>query len=128
MGYYFDVKERVIYLSFVFFSNNLVLFCKVDMTSLDLIKGILGFKQVDDLGFYLGVPIFHERVTNSTFRFVVDKIRSRLNGWDVKLLSMIGRMTNVKSILLASQNYFMQSSMLLVGICNEIEKLARSFV
>ncbi|MBA0583369.1 hypothetical protein Gorai_014229, partial [Gossypium raimondii] len=34
---------------------------------------ILGLRKVQCLGKYLGIPLFHERVTNNFLRFVVDK-------------------------------------------------------
>ncbi|KAH1081384.1 hypothetical protein J1N35_021145 [Gossypium stocksii] len=51
----------------VFFSLN---------TPKDLAEAIcndVGFSCVDDMGIYLGMPLFHNRVTTSTFAFIVDK-------------------------------------------------------
>ncbi|KAH1063805.1 hypothetical protein J1N35_028792 [Gossypium stocksii] len=42
------------------------------------IYDILGFQEVNDLGYYLGVPLFHRRVTNSILHFLVERVRSRL--------------------------------------------------
>lgn len=53
----------------------------------------LGFTKVDDLGKYLGVPFFHNRVEVGTFQFLVDKVRGRLNGWDARKLSLEGFLT-----------------------------------
>lgn len=41
---------------------------------------ILGFRRVTNFGCYLGIPLFHDKVTNSSLRFVVDKVRSKLQG------------------------------------------------
>ncbi|KAH1082498.1 hypothetical protein J1N35_022259 [Gossypium stocksii] len=40
-----------------------------------VISDTFGFQKVKDMRYYLGVPLplFHERVTNSTLRFVVEK-------------------------------------------------------
>ncbi|KAH1038521.1 hypothetical protein J1N35_040264 [Gossypium stocksii] len=35
--------------------------------------------KVHNLGMYLGVPLFHEKVTNSTLRFAVDKVRNHVD-------------------------------------------------
>ncbi|KAH1073228.1 hypothetical protein J1N35_025556 [Gossypium stocksii] len=53
----------------------------VDATCRDI-----GFVRVDDLGNYLGMPLFHKRVTTNTFDFVVSKVRNKLNEWEVKKL------------------------------------------
>ncbi|XP_052880528.1 uncharacterized protein LOC128286832 [Gossypium arboreum] len=34
---------------------------------------IIGFRKVNNIGSYLGVPLFHEKVTNNSLCFVVDK-------------------------------------------------------
>lgn len=35
----------------------------------------LGFSIVSNLGFYLGIPLSHDRVTMTTFDFLVNKVR-----------------------------------------------------
>lgn len=42
------------------------------------LSSLLGFQKVQDLGHYLGVPGFHQRVINSTMHFVVEKVRIKL--------------------------------------------------
>lgn len=83
----------------------------------------LGFKEVDGLGSYLRIFQFHKRVTNSTFQFILDEFKRKINEWDAKLLSMASRATLAKSMLLAIPNYFTQTSLLLIRTCKEIEKL-----
>ncbi|MBA0798024.1 hypothetical protein Gohar_008661, partial [Gossypium harknessii] len=39
----------------------------------DHISHLLSFHEVQDLGTYLGVPLLHDRVTNSTLSFIVEK-------------------------------------------------------
>ncbi|MBA0580657.1 hypothetical protein Gorai_022866, partial [Gossypium raimondii] len=63
-------------LSHLFFVDDLLLFCKAD-----------------EKGKYLGVPLFRNRVGVNTFQFVLDKVRNRLNGWDVRKLSLARRLT-----------------------------------
>ncbi|KAA3461674.1 LINE-1 reverse transcriptase isogeny [Gossypium australe] len=96
----------------IFFSPNI----PIDLA--DAICRDIGFVRVDDLSNYLGMPLFHKRVMTNTFDFV-------LNEWEVRKLSLLGRITLVKSVLLVIPNYFMST---LVSICSEIEKLARNFI
>ncbi|KAA3476669.1 LINE-1 reverse transcriptase isogeny [Gossypium australe] len=92
------------------------------------IVNLFGFQEVQNLGFYLGVLLLHNRVTKSTFSFVVDKVRSKLNSWDARKLSIAGRVTLAKSVLLSIPNYFMQSMLIPKGVCAEIEKMVRHFI
>lgn len=57
-----------------FFFNN------VEEDVADCLCAHMGFTKVDDLGKYLGMPLFHSRVGRGTFSFILDKIRGRLNG------------------------------------------------
>lgn len=71
------------------------------------ICNILGFQRVQNLEKYLGVPLFHNRVIISTLRFVVYKVRSRLQNWDVKKLLLVRRATLAQSVLMSIRNSFM---------------------
>ncbi|KAH1130409.1 hypothetical protein J1N35_001787 [Gossypium stocksii] len=92
------------------------------------ISGFLGIKVVQNLGTYLGVPLFHEKVTNNKLRFVVDKVRSKLSSWDARQLSLAGRITLAQSVLLSITSYFMQSMMIPKSLCDEIEGMIRQFI
>lgn len=59
----------------VFFSKN------VHWDQRGDISNELGFQSTDDLGKYLGVPIFHKKVSRHTFNFVIDKVNQRLSTW-----------------------------------------------
>ncbi|MBA0702612.1 hypothetical protein Goari_026810 [Gossypium aridum] len=66
----------------------------------DGLCNILKFRKVYCLGKYLGVPFFHNKITASTLRFVVNKVRSRFESWDVRKLSLAGRATLAQSVLI----------------------------
>lgn len=92
------------------------------------IGSALGFHQTNDLGSYLGIPLFHTRVKKSTFQFLIEKVQRKLNGYDAKLLSLVGRTTLAKSVLLAILGYFMQAALLPIGVCARIEQIVRQFI
>ncbi|KAH1065107.1 hypothetical protein J1N35_030094 [Gossypium stocksii] len=71
---------------------------------------------------------FHERVTNNTLRFVVDKVRNKLSSWDARQLSLASRVTLAQLVLLSIPSYFMQTVMVLKGLCDEIKRIVRKFV
>lgn len=80
------------------------------------------------VGKYLGVPIFHKRVTKSTFQFIINKVDQRLSAWKTCHLSYAGRVTLVKSVLQAMPSYVMQFTCIPRAVCDEIDKRCRSFI
>ncbi|KAA3481513.1 LINE-1 reverse transcriptase isogeny [Gossypium australe] len=82
------------------------------------------FVCTDDLGKYLGMSILHGR----SFEFVVKKVHDKLNGWVAKKLSLAGRVTLAKVVLLSILNYFMATAKLPNLAYSEIEKLAQNFI
>ncbi|KAK5775267.1 hypothetical protein PVK06_043140 [Gossypium arboreum] len=79
-------------LSHLFFADDFVIFSKADLKHAIVLKEILNDffvlsgHQVHNLGTYLGMPLFHDRAICSTVRFVVEKVRRKLNNWDAKQL------------------------------------------
>ncbi|XP_061361919.1 uncharacterized protein LOC133305695, partial [Gastrolobium bilobum] len=106
----------------VFFSKN------VCLERAKEISASLGIGITSDLGKYLGVPLHHKRVTKGTFKHVLGRVLERLSGWNLTSLSLAGHSVLAKSVLEALPAYSMQSASLPVGVCNEVEKLTRSFI
>ncbi|KAH1064281.1 hypothetical protein J1N35_029268 [Gossypium stocksii] len=88
----------------------------------------LGLSRTDNLGKYFSVLLLHARVTKGTYAFLIDKVRKRLSGWEGKMLSLARRVTLAKSVLQSIPNYFMQPTLLPMGIFKEIEKMIRKFI
>jgi len=59
----------------------------------------IGLQWIEDLSKYLGVPIFHQKVSSGTFQFIMDKVHQRLSAWKAKILSFAGRVTLAKFVL-----------------------------
>ena len=56
---------------------------------------ICGSPSTDNLGKYLGMSLFHSRITKYTYANIVDKVQNRLSGWKSKCLSMASRLTPI---------------------------------
>lgn len=82
----------------------------------------------NNLGKYLGVPIFHNRVNRRSFQFILDKLDHRLSNWKVKTLSFAGRLTLMKSVLRSLPSYVMQSTNVPRYIHDKIDKRCRDFI
>lgn len=85
------------------------------------IRHNFGVQLTTKLGTYLGVPIIHGRVCKSTYQFVVDRVRKRLETWKMKSLSRATRLLLIQSMLLAIPIYIMQTVTLSVAIIKEVE-------
>ncbi|KAH1081996.1 hypothetical protein J1N35_021757 [Gossypium stocksii] len=94
----------------------------------DFLNGFFGFQKFSNLGHYLGAPILHDKVKNSTLNFVVEKVNNKLSSWDANQFSLAGRVTLAQSVLISIPSYFMQTMMVPKGICDEIERIVRKFV
>jgi hypothetical protein len=80
------------------------------------------------MGRYLGVNFSPGRTTGGKFNNIIEKIQNRLSGWKQKCLSFAGRLTLSKSVLSYIPYYHMQYAKLPKIICNEMEKIQRSFL
>ena len=106
----------------VLFSNNISCVEKATLSN------HLGFQQTDSLGRYLGVPLLSSRGSSNTYKYILERIRSKLAGWKRNSLSLAGRITLAKSVLTTIPFYTMQTILLPISCCKEIEKIIRNFI
>ena len=76
------------------------------------VAGIFRIRTIDYIGTYLGMPIFISRCTAQSYQYLVDNIRSRIEGWQAKYLSMAGRATLIKAFVTSIPIYAMQTTLL----------------
>ncbi|XP_071923063.1 uncharacterized protein [Coffea arabica] len=76
---------------------------------------------------YLGLPMVIRRSKNSTFRFLKDKMTSKLQGWKGKMLSNAGKEVLLKSMALALPSYTMSVFKLLDGLCKALSSMIAKF-
>ncbi|CAN1179275.1 Putative ribonuclease H protein At1g65750, partial [Linum perenne] len=74
------------------------------------------------------VPILHGRVTKLTYNFILDRLDNRLAGWKAANLSLAGRVTLASSVLKSITSYVMQTALLPVTLCDQIDRKIRSFI
>ena len=73
------------------------------------ISQICGIQLTNDLGKYLGVPLFHARDTKEKFQYVIDNVRAKLSGWKVSQLSFAGQKTLIQSVSQTIPTHLMQT-------------------
>lgn len=71
----------------------------VDQDSITRIKKITGFEHGSFPVRYLGVPLSSKRLNIQHYHPLIDKITTRVRHWTAKLLSYVGRIQLIKSII-----------------------------
>ena len=87
-----------------------------------------GVGLTDNLRKYLGMPLLHSKVNRNTYGEILEKIRTRLQGWKGRCLSYAGKTLLVKSVIFSIPIYAMQTSLLPTTITVDIEKRTRNFI
>ncbi|CAN1156436.1 Putative ribonuclease H protein At1g65750 [Linum perenne] len=72
--------------------------------------------------------MLHGRTTTCTYQCILDKLDKKLLGWKVKSLTLASRVTLTHAALEAIPENFMQTSVLPINTCDEIDKRVRNFV
>uniref|UniRef100_A0A803PY00 Reverse transcriptase zinc-binding domain-containing protein n=1 Tax=Cannabis sativa TaxID=3483 RepID=A0A803PY00_CANSA len=80
-----------------------------------------------DNSMYLGLPSIISRNKSSILGFLKNKIKSRINSWDGKLLSRAAKEILLKSVVQSLPSYAMSVFLLPVKTCTEIERLMAQF-
>ena len=75
-----------------------------------------------NLGKYLGIPLLHnsKNITN----FILDEMAQRLCALKAKTFSLAGHITFTKAIIIAIQQYYIQTNRLFISICSLVEKMS----
>ena len=77
---------------------------------------------------YLGTPCITSRAHSGIFSSILDRLGGRLEGWMTKYLSLAVRTVLAQSTLNSIPLYIMQSAILLINLCNKIDRLVRDFL
>ena len=91
------------------------------------LKNSWGFKQLPQHTKYLGVPLFLSKNKTKDFRYVQEKLESRLSGWKCKNLSWMGRATLIKSVAQSTPIYTMVAFAIPKSLCETMDSLIRRF-
>ena len=75
------------------------------------------------IGTYLGTPIFATRRKAMAYQYLVDKIQRKIEGWQIKYLSVARRVTLIKSTSASILIHAMQTTLLSQKINRQINKL-----
>uniref|UniRef100_A0A2N9FPZ2 Reverse transcriptase domain-containing protein n=1 Tax=Fagus sylvatica TaxID=28930 RepID=A0A2N9FPZ2_FAGSY len=91
------------------------------------IKQLLQMKSLKNDAMYLGSPMFTSSSSIKDFKYLQDKLESRLMGWRSKCLSWAGRCTMIKSVAQALPTYTMSTFEVPKKICENLDAVTRRF-
>jgi hypothetical protein len=76
---------------------------------------------------YLGLPILFGNSKKSVFQNIIEKVKSKVEGWRAKSLSQAGRLVLIKSVAVAIPSYAISTFLLPKSICNQLDKVFKNF-
>lgn len=82
----------------------------------------------NDLGKYLGIPLFHSRVNKNHFNQIIEKVQRTLSGWSSNTLMLAGRVTLAQSVTTTIPSYTMQTMKLPASVCEHLDRLNKNFI
>ncbi|XP_073062068.1 uncharacterized protein [Primulina eburnea] len=77
---------------------------------------------------YLGVPLFRGNRTCSLFEPLLQSVRRRLEGWEIRTLSPGSRMTLIRSVLLSMPIYLFQVVQPPLAVMEKLERAFNAFL
>ncbi|KAK4384063.1 putative ribonuclease H protein [Sesamum angolense] len=114
------------------FADDLLLFCKADVASVqeerEHLIAALQFQEGHLPLRYLGLPLLASRLSISDCHPLLLKVDSRIKGWDSIQLSFAGRLQLIKSVLMSLNVYWAMAFILPKGVIREVEKRMRNFL
>ncbi|KAL0378826.1 UNVERIFIED_CONTAM: hypothetical protein Sradi_3188100 [Sesamum radiatum] len=89
---------------------------------------ILGVQITVKYERYLGLPAVAGRSRSELFQSVKDRIWARIDGWNSKLLSQVGRAVLVKSVLQSIPTYLMSCFRMPDYVLEDVERISAKFL
>lgn len=91
------------------------------------IKHTLSMKSLKMDAIYLEAPLFLSKASSKDFKFLLDKLETKLMGWRSNCLSWAGRGTLIGSMAQAIPTYSMSAFNIPTKICDKLDSISRRF-
>ena len=85
------------------------------------IKRILGVQEIKFYEKYLGLPTLVDKDKKANFNYIKERVQRKLQGWEGKFLSQVGREVLIKAVIQAIPTYAMGCFKLPLGLYHDIE-------
>ena len=100
----------------------------VDRDTRESLSDILGFASTPLHSKYLGLLITHLRSSSHEYNFVLDRVKQKLAGWKVNMLSFASRAILIQASSASIPSYIMQCTKLPGRILEGIDWVNRNFL
>uniref|UniRef100_A0A803PCN2 Reverse transcriptase domain-containing protein n=1 Tax=Cannabis sativa TaxID=3483 RepID=A0A803PCN2_CANSA len=107
--------------SLIFFSTN------AEPNVRNQLCSLLGMNAAIEDSFYLGLPSTMTRNKTAVLGYLKTKVRKRLQSWEGRFLSRVGKEVLVKAVVQSLPSYAMSVFLLPLDITRDIEKLMNKF-
>ncbi|WVZ79028.1 hypothetical protein U9M48_026656 [Paspalum notatum var. saurae] len=77
---------------------------------------------------YLGIPLTVTRLKKVDFQYLLDKVRSKLTNWHGRNVTLVGRLTLVKSVLSSQPVHTLTAVIVPKKVLEEFDKLRKRFL
>ena len=91
------------------------------------IKHALQMRKLNKDAVYLSAPMFLSRAPFKDFKYIQERLESKLMGWRSKCLSWVGQCTLIDSVAQTIPNYIMSSFKIPSKICDNLNATIRRF-
>ncbi|GKV45487.1 hypothetical protein SLEP1_g52559 [Rubroshorea leprosula] len=108
--------------------SKLFLSSNVHATVANLLSTRSGISLTSNLGTYLGIPISHGRHSHRNYKYILEKMQTKLSNWKGAHLSLAGRRVLIQSVTTSIPSYTMQAILLPKATCDAIDRLNRNFL
>ena len=78
-------------------------------STINSISGIFPFKRTSISSKYLGLPLFFGKSKSAAFKYILEKVSGKIEGWRAKTLSQAGRTVLIKLVATTIPFYVMSS-------------------
>ena len=93
----------------------------------NFIKDLLGVPKIKRYEKYLGLLAVVGKNRRASLNYIKNRVWGKLQGWNEKLLSQVGKEVLLKPVVQAISTFTMGCFKLPLGLCRDIEMLIRKF-
>jgi hypothetical protein len=88
-----------------------------------MILEILPYSSNPSKSIYVGVLILFGNSKKAAFLDIIDRVKSKVDGWHAKSLSQAGRLVLIKFLAATIPSYAMSAFLLLKSICSQLDRV-----
>ena len=92
-----------------------------------MLRQLLNVQVALEEDIYLGIPIMIGRDKNRELRSIKERVKTKIQGWSVKMLSQAGKVVLIQAVAQSIPIYIMSCFLLPKGFINEVNMIMSRF-